>query len=112
MESPNPIALVRVAAFPQFSVDPEEFRAALALAGKKASIESVLEKVPGGFAVMEAVREARHDLGQRERPVGAGNEDRAAGISTSRFASAAASSGTGRPVVRETEAAGGAGNFA
>ena len=62
MESSDPIALVRVAAFSQFSVDPEEFRAALALAGKKASIESLLEKVAGGFAVMEAVREARHDL--------------------------------------------------
>ena len=62
MESSDPIALVRVAAFPQFSVDPEEFRAALAVAGKKASTESLLEKVPGGFAVMEAVREARHDL--------------------------------------------------
>ena len=60
--SPNPIALVRVAAFPQFSVDPEEFRAGLALAGKKASIESVLEQVSGGLAVMEAVRQARHDL--------------------------------------------------
>ena len=63
MESADPIALVRVAAFPQFSVDPEEFRAALAVAGKKVSTESLLEKVPGGFAVMEAVREARHDLG-------------------------------------------------
>ena len=62
MESSNPIALVRVAAFPQFSVDPEEFRAALAVAGKKVSTESLLEKVPGGFAVMESVREARHDL--------------------------------------------------
>ena len=62
MESSNPIALVRVAAFPQFSVDPEEFRAALVVGGKKASIESLLEKVPGGFAVMESVREARHDL--------------------------------------------------
>ncbi len=62
MESANPIALVRVSAFPQFNVDAEEFRAALALAGKKASIEPLLEKVPGGFAVMESVREARHDL--------------------------------------------------
>ena len=62
MESSNAIALVRVAAFSQFSVDPEEFRAALAVAGKKASIESLLEKVAGGFAVMESVREARHDL--------------------------------------------------
>src|SRR5664279_5428326 len=62
MESAHPIALVRVAAFPQFRMDPEEFRAALALAGKKASIESVLAAVSGGFAVMESVREARHDL--------------------------------------------------
>jgi DNA helicase-2/ATP-dependent DNA helicase PcrA len=62
MAAPDPIALVRVAAFPQFKVDAEEFRAALALAGRKADIEPVLEKVSGGFAVMEAVREARHDL--------------------------------------------------
>jgi DNA helicase II / ATP-dependent DNA helicase PcrA len=62
MESSNPIALVRVAAFPQFRVDPEEFRAALALGGKKASVESLLENVAGGFTVMESVREARHDL--------------------------------------------------
>ena len=62
MESPDPIALVRVATFPQFKVDPNEFRAELALAGKKASVEAVLEKVSGGFAVMESVREARHDL--------------------------------------------------
>jgi DNA helicase-2/ATP-dependent DNA helicase PcrA len=62
IESSNPVALVRVAALPQFNVDPEEFRAALAVAGKKASIESLLEKVSGGFAVMESVREARHDL--------------------------------------------------
>jgi DNA helicase-2/ATP-dependent DNA helicase PcrA len=70
MESSNPIALVRVAAFPQFSVDPEEFRAALALAAKKASIESVLEKVSGGFAVMESVREARHDLANADSLLG------------------------------------------
>ena len=62
MESPDPIALVRVATLPQFKVDPEEFRAELALAGKKAAVESVLEKVSGGSAVMESVREARHDL--------------------------------------------------
>jgi DNA helicase-2/ATP-dependent DNA helicase PcrA len=62
MESSDPIALVRVAAFPQFRVDAAEFRATLALSGKKASIEPLLEKVSGGFAVMESVREARHDL--------------------------------------------------
>jgi len=62
MDSVDPIALFRVAALPQFSVDPERFRAELALAGRNASVESVLEKVPGGFAAMEAIREARHDL--------------------------------------------------
>ena len=59
---PDPVALVRVAALPQFCVDPDRFRAELAVAGKNASVESVLEKVPGGFEVMEVVREARHDL--------------------------------------------------
>ncbi len=62
MNGPDPVALFRVAALPQFCVDPERFRAGLALAGKNASIESVLEKVPGGFEVMETVREARHEL--------------------------------------------------
>ncbi len=74
MEASNPVALVRVAAFPQFSVDPEEFRAALALAGKKASIESALEKVSGGFAVMESVRAARHDLANANGLVGPATE--------------------------------------
>jgi ATP-dependent DNA helicase UvrD/PcrA len=62
LDGPDPVALFRVAALPQFCVDAECFRADLALAGKNASIESVLEKVPGGFPVMEAVREARYDL--------------------------------------------------
>ena len=62
LDGPDPVALFRVAALPQFNVDPERFRAELALAGRDASIEAVLEKVPGGFEVMEAVREARHDL--------------------------------------------------
>jgi len=62
IDGADPIALFRVAALPQFNVDPERFRAELALAGKNVSVESVLEKVPGGFAVMETVREARHDL--------------------------------------------------
>ena len=62
LDGPDPVALFRVAALPQFHVEPERFRAELALAGRDASVESVLEKVPGGFEVMEAVREARHDL--------------------------------------------------
>jgi DNA helicase-2/ATP-dependent DNA helicase PcrA len=62
LDGPDPVALFRVAALPRFRVDPQWFRAELALAGRDASFESVLEKVSGGFEVMEAVREARHDL--------------------------------------------------
>src|SRR5271167_1532841 len=62
LDGPDPVALFRVAALPQFSVDPEHFRADLARAGKSPAVEVVLEKVPGGFEVMNTVREARHDL--------------------------------------------------
>jgi len=62
LDGPHPVALFRVATFPQFGVDPERFRAELALAGRDASIESVLQKVPGGPEVVETVREGRHDL--------------------------------------------------
>jgi DNA helicase II / ATP-dependent DNA helicase PcrA len=62
LDGPDSIALFRVAALPRFGVDPESFRTELALAGRDASMESVLEKVPGGSEVMETVREARHDL--------------------------------------------------
>jgi DNA helicase II / ATP-dependent DNA helicase PcrA len=62
LDGSDPISLFRVAALPRFCVDPERFRAELALAGRDASIESVLATVPRGFEVMEAVREARHDL--------------------------------------------------
>src|SRR5208283_3889328 len=62
LDVPDPVALFRVAALPQFSVDPEHFRADLARAGKSPAVEVVLEKVPGGLEVMNTVREARHDL--------------------------------------------------
>ncbi|HME32213.1 MAG TPA: ATP-dependent DNA helicase [Terriglobales bacterium] len=62
IDGPDPVALFRVAALPQFCVDAECFRTELALAGRNPAIESVLEKVPGGFQVMEVVREARHDM--------------------------------------------------
>ena len=62
LDGPDPVALFRVAALPQFCVDAECLRAELALAGRNPSIESVLEEVPGGVEVMEVVREARHDM--------------------------------------------------
>jgi DNA helicase-2/ATP-dependent DNA helicase PcrA len=62
LDGPDPVSLFRVAALSRFDVDAERFRAELALAGRGASVESALEKVPGGLEVMEVVREARHDL--------------------------------------------------
>ena len=62
IDSTDPIALFRIAALPHFGVDPMRFRAELAVAGENQSVESTLERVPGGFAVMEAIRETRRDL--------------------------------------------------
>lgn len=62
LDGPDPVALFRVAALPQFCVDPEQLRAELALAGRNPSVEALLEKVSGGSQVMQAVRGARHDL--------------------------------------------------
>ena len=62
MDGPDPVALFRVAALPQFSVDPERFRAELAVAGRDAAIEVVLGNVSGGPEVMETIRIARQDL--------------------------------------------------
>jgi DNA helicase II / ATP-dependent DNA helicase PcrA len=62
LDGPDPVALFRVAALPQFSVDPEQLRTELRLAGKSRSIESALEKVSGGVEVVKAVGEARRLL--------------------------------------------------
>lgn len=63
MQSSDAISLFRFAALPQFQIDPVKFRAALAAAPEDTAIETVLEKVPGGLAVVETLREARHDFG-------------------------------------------------
>ncbi|MGO9303748.1 MAG: ATP-dependent helicase [Candidatus Korobacteraceae bacterium] len=62
LDSYHPVALFRVAALPQFKVDPESFRAELALAGENFSAEALLENVPGGLHVVETIRAARHEL--------------------------------------------------
>ena len=62
LDSTHPVALFRVAALPQFDVDPERFRAQLVLAGRDGSAEAALEESPGGTAVVEAIRKARQDL--------------------------------------------------
>lgn len=62
LDSSHPVALFRVAALPQFHVDPERFRDELALAGRNFSVEAVMEKVPGGMQVVETIRAARQEL--------------------------------------------------
>jgi len=62
LDSSHPVALFRVAALPQFQVDPERFRDELALAGENFSAEAVLENVPGGADVVERIRAARGQL--------------------------------------------------
>ncbi len=58
----DPVALFRLAARPDFRIDPERFRAELAVAGRKASVEAVLEKIPGGLDLLAALRAARAEL--------------------------------------------------
>ncbi len=64
-------SLFRVAALPQFDVDPEQLRAALRAIAKESKegvvvpLASVLDRVAGGRAVLEAVRQAR-DTVQRK----------------------------------------------
>jgi DNA helicase-2/ATP-dependent DNA helicase PcrA len=65
-------SLFRVAALPQFEVDPEQLRTALrALAkdakeGITAPLSSVLREVPGGNAVIEAVLRARAEVSAKQ----------------------------------------------
>jgi DNA helicase-2/ATP-dependent DNA helicase PcrA len=65
-------SLFRVAALPQFDVDPEQLRAALrAIArgskeGAVVPLASVLGEVAGGRAVLDAVRRARDEVNQKQ----------------------------------------------
>lgn len=61
-------SLFRVAALPQFDVDPEQLRLALGAIAKDSRdgvivpLASVLDTVPGGSAVLECVRRARDEV--------------------------------------------------
>jgi DNA helicase-2/ATP-dependent DNA helicase PcrA len=64
--------LFRVAALPQFNVDPEQLRAALRAIAKDSkegvgiSLSSVLGTVGGGAAVLDCVRQAREEVSQKK----------------------------------------------
>ena len=60
--------LFRVAALPQFAIDPEKLRAALGAIKKNdadVSIASVLAQIEGGPAVLETLQTARNEIAQR-----------------------------------------------
>ncbi len=61
-------SLFRVAALPQFTVKPEELRAgirALPRDDPGPGVASVLEKIPGGPAVLESIKDAKAEIDSR-----------------------------------------------
>ncbi len=67
--------LFRVAALPQFEVDPEQLRSALRAIAKESKdgvvvpLASVLDSVAGGAAVLQCVRQARDEVERRQAKV-------------------------------------------
>jgi len=65
-------SLFRVAALPQFDVDPEQLRTALRAIAKDSKegavtpLSSVLDTVAGGRAVLDSVRQARDEVNRRQ----------------------------------------------
>ena len=66
LDGSNPVALFRVAALPQFQIDPACFRAELALLRETISPEAALANVPGGEKVLGAIHSAQAELIARE----------------------------------------------
>src|SRR5208337_2768053 len=66
--SPNDAAsLFRVAALPQFGIDPTELRAAMrAVRREELDLRTVLGKLPNGAAVLETVEKAHREVGKDE----------------------------------------------
>jgi len=68
-------SLFRVAALPQFDVDPEQLRTALRAIAKESKegvvvpLASVLDGVAGGRAVLELVRQAREEVNRKNAKV-------------------------------------------
>jgi superfamily I DNA/RNA helicase/RecB family exonuclease len=55
-------SLFRVAALPQFAIDPEKLRAAMKKAGKETNLASLMENLEGGSAVLRKLHEAREEI--------------------------------------------------
>src|SRR5207302_5254933 len=55
-------SVFRVAALPQFSIDPEKLRAAMKSAGRDSNLVDTLKQVEGGPAVLQKIEEVRHEI--------------------------------------------------
>ena len=62
VDSSHPVALFRVAALPQFHIDPERFRSELALLGANVRAEAALENVSGGPEVLRTIRAVQNEI--------------------------------------------------
>ena len=77
--SSSDASLFRVAALPQFEVDPEQLRGALRAIAKESKdgvvipLASVLDSVVGGPAVLQCVRQARDEVDRRQAKAARGN---------------------------------------
>src|SRR5208282_6267099 len=60
-------SLFRVAALPQFAIDPEKLRAgirAIPRQQKNSGVASVLAQIDGGAAVLDALQQVRDEIGR------------------------------------------------
>jgi ATP-dependent DNA helicase UvrD/PcrA len=55
-------SLLRVAALPQFAIDPEKLRTAMRVAGKQTNLASQMEKLEGGPRVLNKLHDAREQI--------------------------------------------------
>lgn len=72
VDSTDAVSLLRVAALPQFQIDPAEFRAAMhavprdAAQGSSVTLAALIAEISGGRAVLEALRTVREELARKQ----------------------------------------------
>ena len=55
-------SVFRVAALPQFSIDPEKLRSAMRSAAKESTLASILPQIPNGPMVLQSLEDARQEI--------------------------------------------------
>lgn len=62
VSSADSASLFRVAALPQFAINPENLRSAMKAAGRETNLASVMEKLEGGAGVLKKLQETREAI--------------------------------------------------